>query len=133
MKKSILAFDYYFQLIAVIFVACISFTFFGLMFLVPLGAYQVLSAGLKGIFLNSYRHRVFALIAGLYGGTIMYIAIEGDDSIVNDLLNFLPDGAATVLGVLAYIIIPFTSAIYYLRQSSRDYKVVKEKVVAEYV
>lgn len=133
MKRSILALDYYFQFFAIIGVAIASLTFFGLMLLVPLGAYQVLSAGLKGIFLDSYRHRIFALIAGLYGGGIMYIAIESSSPLVRNLLDLFPDGMQQVLAVMAYIVIPFTSAIFYARQSFLDFQAVKEQPVAEFV
>ena len=126
MKNKLLAFDYYFQVVTFSLVAMASLTFFGLMLLVPFGAYQVLSAGAKGFLLNSYRHRVFALIAGLYGASIMYIAINSHDSPIQELLNLFPEPLLNAVGVFAYVVIPFASAIYYLRQSRQDYEAVKK-------
>lgn len=126
MKNKLLAFDYYFQVVTFSLVAMASLTFFGLMLLVPFGAYQVLSAGTKGFLLNSYRHRVFALIAGLYGSTIMYVAMNSYESPVEEILALFPEPLLQTVGIFAYIVIPFASAIYYLRESLRDYEAVKE-------
>lgn len=133
MKNKLLAFDYYFQVVTFSIVAMASLTFFGLMLLVPFGAYQVLSAGAKGILLDSYRHRVFALIAGLYGGGLMLFIMENDHPWLEGIFDPFPEPLLQILAVFAYVVIPFTSAIFYLRQSRLDYEAVQKKAVPEYV
>lgn len=121
MKKSILSFDYYFQLITFGLIMSTSIMIFPLMLLVPFGAYQVLSAGTKGIVLNKYRHRIFALAAGLYGTAIMYIGFGGISGL-RDFFQYFNQDFIGVLTISAFFIIPIISAIYYIRQSYKDWQ-----------
>ncbi|HKK77602.1 MAG TPA: hypothetical protein VJ953_21150 [Saprospiraceae bacterium] len=133
MKNKLLAFDYYFQVVTFSIVAMASLTFFGLMLLVPFGAYQVLSAGAKGVLLDSYRHRIFALIAGLYGGGLMFLIIENNHPWLEGILDLFPEPLLQILAVFAYVVIPFTSAIFYLRQSRKDFEAAQQEELVEYV
>ena len=121
MKISFLSFDFHLQLIAFVLILSTSIMIFPLILLVPFGAYQVLSAGAKGFALDSYRHRIFALVAGVYGTLIMYFAIEGNGSL-RGLFDLLDKDLTGILAVFAYFIIPIISAIYYINESYKDWK-----------
>lgn len=128
MKKSILSFDYYFQMITFGLIMSTSIMIFPLLLLVPFGAYQVLSAGTKGIVLNNYRHRIFALAAGLYGTAIMYIGFGGTSEL-RDFFNLFNPDFIGVLTVSAFFILPIISAVYYIRQSYKDWQAASVKEV----
>lgn len=121
MKKSILSFDYHLQLIVFVLLMVTSVTIIPLMLLAPFGAYQVISAGVKGVALDKYRHRIFALVAGLYGTLVMFIAFE-PNGVLRDFFNLFDDDFMTAITVVAYLIIPFISAVFYIRQSHKDWQ-----------
>ncbi|GAB5555571.1 MAG: hypothetical protein Sapg2KO_51620 [Saprospiraceae bacterium] len=94
--------------------------------MLPFGIYQVASAGIKGFALNKYRHRIFALAAGLYGTTIMYLGFWGNADVRNIMERFDNDFMGVVT-VFAFCIIPMVSAIYYIRQSYKDWQAAVEE------
>lgn len=133
MKQKLLAFDYYFQVVTFSLVVLASLSFFGLMLLVPFGAYQVLSAAVKGVFLNNYRYRIFALLSGGYGAGIMFVALKSDQPLFRGLLDLFPDPLLQVMALFLYLVIPITSAIFYLRQSRKDFEQAQKGQLSEYL
>ena len=121
MKKTLLAIDYRLQMILLLFIGGTCFMIFPLLLLVPLGIYQVWSAAVKGFTLDSYRHRVFALVAGTYGTAIMLLAFYNDVEPIKGILDLVPHGWEQGYAVVLYVLLPMVSAIYYANQSYKDY------------
>jgi hypothetical protein len=133
MKKSTLAFDYHFQLFAFVLIMLSSVTIFPLLLLVPFGAYQVLSAGFKGFAMDRYKYRIFALIAGTYGTLISWFAFSQDNQL-KEFFQLFDDDLMKILAFFVYILIPVTSAIYYIHQSHQDWQsAIETEKVNEFV
>lgn len=126
MKKSLLSFDYYLQLFSFCLIMSTSVFIFPLILLLPFGVYQVVSAGIKGFALNKYQYRVFALAAGLYGTIIMYLGFGGNGE-VRHVIGRFDNDLVGVVTVVAFFIIPIISAVYYLRQSYKDWQAAVEE------
>jgi len=122
MKKPILGFDYRLQLVCFIFILGTSFMIFPLLLLVPFGAYQVINAGVKGLAWGSKVHQIFAMVAGVYGTTITFLAFNHNFALTKLIEDALPQEGYTILIGLVYFLVPVISAIFYINLSHKDYQ-----------
>ncbi len=113
--------DYYIQIFLIILLVATSPLMLPLIIFAPaLGAWQVFSALVKGVALNAYRYRVFALIAGLFGSGLM-LSMSKHDFFINEMMASLPHDIADGIGIICFAVIPAISAIVYFRWTRKDY------------
>ena len=113
--------DYYIQIFLIICLfATAPFLLPIILFAPALGAWQVFSALVKGVAMNSYRYRVFALLAGLFGTGLM-LSMTQHDFFINALVDTLPREISDILGLFCFLFIPMFSAVTYFSWTRKDF------------
>ncbi|MEO0340176.1 MAG: hypothetical protein AAF242_13295 [Bacteroidota bacterium] len=113
--------DYYIQIFLIIcLLATAPFLLPIILFAPALGGWQVFSALVKGIAMNNYRYRVFALLAGLFGTGLM-MSLNKHDFIFNTIFDALSKDISETIGLVCFVLIPLISAITYFTWTRKDF------------